>query len=155
MRISRFNWQEQVKNSYPTTHTPVRFKLRQRRSLVVENFLPLAMDTTMNTGIIIVLLAVLIAVGFIRARPKSATVSSIDRLFVGLVVFAVMLPAVIAGPLLQRSSSVPWTECTMFFVATIAVSCFPLCVAQFAHRYRVGRWWTSSSYKMRHTENAA
>ena len=99
----------------------------------------------MGTSVAVVLFAVLIGIGFARSRPKNTIVMSVDRLFVGLVVLAIMLPVLVVGPLIHRSSMVPLWECVAFFAATAAVSCTPLGIAQLFHRMRTGRWWTSSS----------
>lgn len=99
----------------------------------------------MGTAFMIVFLSILIGIGFARSRPKGAVATSIDRVFVGLVVLAVMLPALIAGLLTQRSPAVPWGECAAIFVATVGVSCAPLGIAQLIHRIQLGKWRTSKS----------
>lgn len=99
----------------------------------------------MNFAFVIVFLAILISIGFTRSRPPRSPISSIDRLFVALVVFAALLPACVAGPLMQRSSAVPWAECVAFFVATVFAGFAPLLVAQLVHRWHFGRWWASKA----------
>ena len=100
----------------------------------------------MNIGIVIVFFAILIVIGFIRSRPKESPTTLVDRLFVGMVVFGAMLPAAIAGPLMQRSSSAPWVECVTIFLATVVVGFSPFVVAQVVYRLRVGRWWTPTEH---------
>lgn len=100
----------------------------------------------MNFGILIALFAMLVVVGFIRSRPRESPTTLVDRLFVGLVVFGALLPAAIAGPLMQRSSTAPWIECVALFLATVVVGFSPFAVAQLLYRLRVGRWWTSAAH---------
>lgn len=100
----------------------------------------------MNFGILIALFAMLVVVGFIRSRPRESSTTLVDRLFVGLVVFGALLPAAIAGPLMQRSSTAPWIECVALFLATVVVGFSPFAVAQLLYRLRVGRWWTSAAH---------
>lgn len=100
----------------------------------------------MNFGILIVFFAMLIVVSFIRSRPRESPTTMVDRLFVGLVVFGAMLPAGIAGPLMQRSTTTPWIECVAFLVATVVVGFSPFAVAQVVYRLRVGRWWTPTAH---------
>lgn len=95
---------------------------------------------------ILVIFAMLIVVGFIRSRPRGSLTTLADRLFVGLVVFGALLPAAIAGPLMQRTSTAPWIECIALFLATVVVGFSPFAVAQVVYRLRVGRWWTSTAH---------
>jgi len=100
----------------------------------------------MNLAIVMVIFAMLIGIGFSRSRPQGSVTMLVDRLFVGLVVFGVMLPSAIAGPLMQRSSIVPWIECVAFLVATLVVGFVPFAVAQVVYRLRVGQWWKSTAH---------
>ena len=93
----------------------------------------------------VMFLSILVGIGFMRSRLEKASATMSDRGFVTLVVFALMLPALIAGPLIHRAATFPWIECVAVFAATVGVSCTPLLIAQLIHRMRTGKWWTSAS----------
>jgi hypothetical protein len=98
----------------------------------------------MNTGIGLVFFAWLIAFGFTRSRPQGSVVTSTDRIFVALVIFAALLPAAITPALVKRSSLVPWSESAAFFVGAIVVGCLPFGMAMLVYRWRVGEWWSAN-----------